>query len=117
MARDNQSELITRLFRDHRDLAEREFRRVLRELESLRKEVRILREVMTDGAQMTFPWFDLPTPKLRQVERVRECLKAHPSYTIKQACDLCYEVVPGGYTSVSGLVSYCYRNKVDKYAD
>ena len=29
MARDNQSELITRLFRDHRDLAEREFRRVL----------------------------------------------------------------------------------------
>ena len=106
---------IEELIHEHQDLAIREFRRVVKELVSLRKEVKILREIAAEGAQQTFPWFRLPAPKMKQVELVLACLNEHKTYNISQAVHSIFNKIrmQGGYETELALKAYCYSIKLD----
>lgn len=110
---------IEALIREHQDLAIKEFERVVRKLESLEKQVGILQRIVAEGEQMQYPWFhikgDMNGHKCKQVEKVLEYLKAHPSINVLGAIQATFEPDSLGYNNFESLKSYCYRIKLDGY--
>ena len=119
MARSERTRRIETLVREHQELAVREFERVLRKLEGLEKQVCILQRIVADGEQMEFPWShikgDTSGHKCRQVEKALEYLKAHRTARIPKAVEATFTPDPLGYTKADGLLSYCYRIRLDGY--
>ena len=88
------------------------------EMNALRDEVRILRQIVASGAQLEFPWFKLPTPRRRQVEAVIAYLREHPNravFTLPRACRDTFVETEGGYPGAGALASYCYGIKLENW--
>lgn len=111
-------DLVAKLIEEHNDLAVREFRRMANEVSSLREEIKILRKIVSSGAQLEFPWFKLPEPRRRQVEAVIAYLQQHRDreiFTIRRACRDTFVEREGGYPNAQALGQYCYDIKLDNW--
>lgn len=109
---------IGKLITEHHDLAVREFKRMFREMGSLREEVKILRRIVASGAQLEFPWFKLPSVRRKQVEAVIAYLQEHHNreiFTVKRAASDTFQWEEGGYPNAGALACYCYSIKLESW--
>lgn len=79
------------------------------------KEMDILRKMIIEGGDQTFPWYRLKEPRMQQVESVLACLREHPTFTIKQAAKRSFRKRPGGYPTYKAISGYCYAIRLGMY--
>lgn len=91
-----------------------EIRGLRRAFADMAKTQEIIRRVMVYGEAGDKPWFSLDYGKMRQVQKVYDYFKEHPTADIPTACRAVYAPNAGGYKKLTGLVSYCYRIRVDR---
>ena len=80
-----------------------------------RKEMKVLRKVIAEGGEPTFPWYRLKEPRMRQVEAVLACLREHTTFTVKQAAKKTFAKTYGGYPGYRALSAYCYSIRLGMY--
>ena len=61
-------------------------------------------------------WFSLPSAKMRQVERVIDYLREHPTAKLTLACQRVFTPAEGNYATAESLQSYCYRHRIWVFA-
>lgn len=115
VGRSREEEYIERLIVENRELAVREFAGLSRRLAALRREIRELRRIINEGEQMTFPWFDLPRPRMKAVEAVHGYMREHPDVNILSACRATFRPADGGYPNLKALAAYCYQINLEMY--
>ena len=119
MKHDERIAFFSKLISEHADLAAREFERVSRKLNEVEKELSVIKRMITDGAQMDFPWFhirgDVTRHKGAQVGKVWKYMKEHPECDEYPAIVATFVPDPKGYDNISGLMSACRRCHVKDF--
>ena len=82
----------------------------------MEREIRILHQIVAKTEQTEFPWFSLPSAKMRQVERVIDYLREHPTAKLTLACQRVFTPAEGNYATAESLQSYCYRHRIWVFA-
>lgn len=97
----------------------RELKQLVGKVDQLERQSATIGRIVSQGAQMDFPWFhirgDRNGHKCRQVEKVWWHLKRNPACTRSRAAEVTFVPDPLGYGNLSALLSACRRLQVDKY--
>ena len=107
---------ILKLLIEHHELGMKELRRLMRKNVSMEREIRILHQIVAKTEQTEFPWFSLPSAKMRQVERVIDYLREHPTAKLTLACQRVFTPCEGNYPNVASLQTYCYKHRIWVFA-
>ena len=107
---------ILQLLTEQHEIGMTELRRILRKAEAQSKELQILHRIVAKSEEACFPWFDLPGPRMRQVEKVIAYLREHPTAKLTLACQRVFTPCEGNYPNVTSLQTYCYKHRIWVFA-
>lgn len=92
--------------------------KLLNESRAIRHELKLVKTIVSKGADAILPWMNLSRPMRRQMEATVAYLKAHPDrseHTYSSVAKVTFDPCPGNFKSDRSLASYLYKIDPDIY--